>query len=162
MYPKDLSVMIRNSAFWIAPITCCLAISNVFAMPEAILGTPHDFSRIEQGNACISCHSDPADPGRQPAIQESSSCQSCHDGTAAKNVHISTRLLHDDAAHPVGVGYPFRKGYRPKWEAETKGARIIGQTIECASCHDPHDNSKHNFLRVENRGSALCFACHDL
>lgn len=33
--------------------------------------------------------------------------------------------------------------------------------IECASCHDPHSDTK-TFLRLENRGSALCLGCHDI
>lgn len=33
--------------------------------------------------------------------------------------------------------------------------------VECASCHDPHTETS-TFLRVENRGSALCLSCHDI
>ena len=32
--------------------------------------------------------------------------------------------------------------------------------VECASCHDVHDNTNVPFLRMTNTGSALCLACH--
>lgn len=39
-----------------------------------------------------------------------------------------------------------------------------GPSVECASCHDPHVESKGsdnvNFMRVTTAGSAICLACH--
>jgi predicted CXXCH cytochrome family protein len=35
--------------------------------------------------------------------------------------------------------------------------------VECATCHNPHDNTKNGgnyFLRMENAGSAVCLNCH--
>jgi predicted CXXCH cytochrome family protein len=40
----------------------------------------------------------------------------------------------------------------------------VGPSVECASCHDPHIESKGsdnmNFMRVTTAGSAICLACH--
>lgn len=154
--------MIRGAIFWVSLLPCCIAATAVFARPEDVRGTPHDFSHMEQGDTCISCHSDPTDAMLQPVMQGSSSCQSCHDGATARNVHTSAATYREEIFHPAGVDYPVRNGYRPKGEAERRGIKIIGQTVECESCHDPHDNSKQHFLRMANTGSALCFACHDL
>jgi predicted CXXCH cytochrome family protein len=33
-------------------------------------------------------------------------------------------------------------------------------SVECSSCHEPHDNQFGNFLRASNTGGALCKACH--
>jgi len=33
-------------------------------------------------------------------------------------------------------------------------------TVECASCHNAHNNSLGNFLRKSNAGSAICTSCH--
>lgn len=33
-------------------------------------------------------------------------------------------------------------------------------TLECGSCHDPHDNVNGTFLRISNSQSTLCFVCH--
>jgi predicted CXXCH cytochrome family protein len=40
------------------------------------------------------------------------------------------------------------------------GATAGDATVECASCHNPHDNHLGNFLRKENTGSAICLSCH--
>lgn len=43
----------------------------------------------------------------------------------------------------------------------TGGGALSGEPlVECATCHDPHANSK-TFLRLpSNNGSAVCLACH--
>jgi predicted CXXCH cytochrome family protein len=40
------------------------------------------------------------------------------------------------------------------------GSSAANATIECASCHNPHNNSLGNFLRKSNTGSAICLSCH--
>jgi predicted CXXCH cytochrome family protein len=50
----------------------------------------------------------------------------------------------------VGVSAPL-----PLYGTSTSNA-----TVECASCHNPHNNSLGNFLRKANTGSAMCLTCH--
>ena len=33
--------------------------------------------------------------------------------------------------------------------------------LECASCHDVHDDTHGNFLIMSNTASALCLTCHN-
>jgi predicted CXXCH cytochrome family protein len=40
------------------------------------------------------------------------------------------------------------------------GSSTATATVECASCHDPHNNSRGLFLRKSNAGSAICLTCH--
>ena len=40
------------------------------------------------------------------------------------------------------------------------GSGSADATVECGSCHDPHNNVNTNFLRISNGGSALCLTCH--
>jgi predicted CXXCH cytochrome family protein len=40
------------------------------------------------------------------------------------------------------------------------GSSALTATIECASCHNAHNNSLGNFLRKSNTGSAICLSCH--
>jgi predicted CXXCH cytochrome family protein len=40
------------------------------------------------------------------------------------------------------------------------GSSTATATVECASCHNPHNNSLGNFLRKSNAGSAMCLTCH--
>lgn len=44
---------------------------------------------------------------------------------------------------------------------------LVGPSVECASCHDPHvsktdtgNNADVNFMRVTTAGSQICLACH--
>lgn len=34
-------------------------------------------------------------------------------------------------------------------------------TVECASCHDPHQGANNTFLRTNNTNSRVCLACHN-
>ena len=40
------------------------------------------------------------------------------------------------------------------------GTTTANATVECASCHNAHNNSLGNFLRKANTGSAICLSCH--
>jgi len=45
------------------------------------------------------------------------------------------------------------------------GGDANAPSVECASCHDPHVESKDaatqvSFLRVSQAGSGVCLACH--
>ena len=40
------------------------------------------------------------------------------------------------------------------------GTSAANATVECASCHNPHNNSLGSFLRKANTGSAICLSCH--
>ena len=37
---------------------------------------------------------------------------------------------------------------------------LFGGTVQCASCHDPHDPTNAPFLVKDNTASALCITCH--
>lgn len=39
-------------------------------------------------------------------------------------------------------------------------ALLFASTVQCASCHDPHDDTFEPFMRVDNTASALCTTCH--
>lgn len=40
------------------------------------------------------------------------------------------------------------------------GAAVADATVECGSCHDPHNSQTKTFLRTDNAGSAVCLTCH--
>lgn len=37
---------------------------------------------------------------------------------------------------------------------------VNGPSVECATCHDPHQEVNPTFLRLTNAASAVCLACH--
>ena len=120
----------------------------------------------------------------QPA-GTSKACLSCHDGTvaldsygtsagtaitklAAGDIHNLGTSLADD--HPISFLYDVAlvtadKGglISPVSASFVDGASkipLFAGMMECASCHNVHDNTNGSFLRVSNTGSALCLKCH--
>lgn len=67
--------------------------------------------------------------------------------------------------HPVSIQWAQRG---PGFYANPQDPRLElynGQTVECTTCHDPHNGTPFNpgedaFLRMSNQGSAMCLACH--
>lgn len=37
---------------------------------------------------------------------------------------------------------------------------LFSGTVQCATCHNPHNKTYDPFLRISNSGSALCLRCH--
>jgi predicted CXXCH cytochrome family protein len=115
-------------------------------------------------------------------------CLSCHDGTVALGAvynnmgasaiemqsgvnampataagYIGTSLAND---HPVGYTYdnakdPELAGRTWPWQTPIKlDPDASNGTVECITCHEPHDNSHGMFLRIDNTNAALCTFCH--
>jgi predicted CXXCH cytochrome family protein len=108
-------------------------------------------------------------------------CLSCHDGvtnidafgSSAGSTDIDTKFsgttanigldLQDD--HPVMVTMPDGTGgFNARSSVDGTQAKLFGSstdTVECASCHDPHLTDNGHFLRVDNGGSVICLDCHN-
>jgi predicted CXXCH cytochrome family protein len=108
-------------------------------------------------------------------------CLSCHDGTVAFDSLINnpdgitvtpanmtlipgtTALLGTDMTndHPISIEYGL-----PAADFNIPPSNNLplfdpgANTVECASCHNPHDNQFGRFLRVANTNSDLCLSCH--
>jgi predicted CXXCH cytochrome family protein len=111
-------------------------------------------------------------------------CLSCHDGTTAANVnaHVSDSTAKSvmgskiigrvgttnslAADHPIGFTYDAALvtadgGLKTVADLTTAKIPLFGGKMECASCHNVHDNTTAQpFLRVSNQASALCLKCH--
>jgi predicted CXXCH cytochrome family protein len=115
----------------------------------------------------------------QPA-GTSKACLSCHDGTVAVDsygsntgtkfatgsVKLGTDLSDD---HPVSFTYDATLATADGGLKSPVSASLVvtgvnvplfAGKLECASCHDVHDNANSSFLRMSNSGSALCLTCH--
>ncbi|MDH3519674.1 MAG: cytochrome c3 family protein [Myxococcales bacterium] len=110
-------------------------------------------------------------------------CLSCHDGVTALDsfggvtrttLMSGTFVLGTDLAndHPISLTYVDGMDaglYDPTTTASGLGGNIdadllfgaSNDQLECASCHDVHDDSNGTFLRMANTGSALCLTCHN-
>jgi len=68
--------------------------------------------------------------------------------------------------HPVGIVYDtILSGndgqlYDPAITPAVAALLGSGGLLDCASCHDVHENANQPFLRMPNTGSALCTTCH--
>jgi predicted CXXCH cytochrome family protein len=108
-------------------------------------------------------------------------CLSCHDGTLAmgtlrapqNGVQPTLGVLTGKAVigtdlsgdHPISFVYDSAL-------AATRGELVdpLGASkalhldpkgeLQCASCHDAHDDRQPNFLRMDTRAGALCTTCH--
>lgn len=123
-------------------------------------------------------------PSVQPA-GASKLCLSCHDGTVALDAFgggagtngnvigggalIGTDLSND---HPISFTYDSALAtadsglYDPTTRSSGLGSTIdadllFAGNMECASCHDVHDNSIAPFLRLSNAASGMCLTCHN-
>ncbi len=124
-----------------------------------------------------------AQPGQPTG--SSKLCLSCHDGTVALGDLLSadqpismiggglippggSRIgtdLRDD--HPISFNY-FDASSQSSGELTSPAGwdpRVKlddNSELQCAACHDPHDNQWGQFLVMDNRFSALCQECHSL
>lgn len=142
-----------------------------------------------RGEICLPCHSshsassqryawnhaypsDAAFTSREGAALglESLMCLGCHDGQTAMDsfggvtgtsVMVGSAVVGRDLSddHPVGVAYPSgNANYRSLGIVDTQ-LQLYADKVECASCHDVHNNTRGRFMRVDTR--QLCQTCHN-
>ncbi|MCC6680318.1 MAG: hypothetical protein IT445_05385 [Phycisphaeraceae bacterium] len=110
-------------------------------------------------------------------------CLSCHDGTIALaqtynsrnapggyTVYLSPQdrgYLGTDLSDDHPISFTYDSGLATTKGSLAQPAAIPPQLpldhegrLQCTTCHDPHDDSFGQFLRMDNRGSALCASCH--
>ncbi len=90
-------------------------------------------------------------------------CLTCHDGIVATNISPCLGpvcMLRSD--HPVNRAYPppdKAREFASTAVAEGAGIRFLDGRIDCISCHDLLNQNRFH-LRIEERDSRLCLACH--
>ena len=109
-------------------------------------------------------------------------CLSCHDGVIAlSKLRVTATaarfslpqltgktLLGTDlsGSHPISFVYDSalatRAGELVEPATLPRKVPLDDKQLQCTACHDPHENRWPNFLRMNNRYSAECTACHRL
>ncbi len=115
-------------------------------------------------------------------------CLSCHDGSVALgafgglpgsttmagydngNANLGLDLRND---HPISIPYDSVAAggvHAPTYiyndyngNSTSKAVSTLlddNGKIQCTSCHSPHSNTKGYQMKIDNRNSALCLACH--
>ena len=105
-------------------------------------------------------------------------CLSCHDGTVAidsfggttgTDIMTGSALVGTDLSddHPISFTYTLYGGLAdPTSASGVAGGTTIDADmlfagkVECASCHNVHDNTLPPFLIKSNATSGLCLTCH--
>jgi predicted CXXCH cytochrome family protein len=118
--------------------------------------------------------------GNSTAYGISRLCLSCHDGTVAVDsyggvtgTNLITNAVFDAGVganyvsgdisqeHPVSVAGATSTDSNIKAAPTETGVLYYGDNVECASCHDVHDQTANSFLLTASTdASALCLACH--
>jgi predicted CXXCH cytochrome family protein len=116
-------------------------------------------------------------------------CMSCHDGTVGigslynepnipgggeetptnvGDLMTGNALMGIDLSndHPVNFIYDTALASADGGLVDPAGSPLVqgllfGGTVQCASCHDPHDPTNYPFLVLDNTASALCLTCHN-
>ncbi len=127
-----------------------------------------DATTAAVSNLCLSCHdgtvainalNNPsnANPNGNPTMAGTAADGAIPDGTA----RLGTDLTDD---HPVNFIFDsalFAVDNSLNDPATLTGVVLFNGTVQCASCHDPHNSVNPAFLRVNNTGSDLCLRCHN-
>jgi hypothetical protein len=126
-------------------------------------------------------------------LDQNVDCRTCHSPKGiAEARDFSLIYANPKSHHPVGVSYPLGSNAYPNFrqpdgqdadiaffdrngngrpdidEIQLYGTNVM-VTVECASCHKPHEDSLESgnspndpYLRFDNARSALCLTCHRL
>jgi predicted CXXCH cytochrome family protein len=127
-------------------------------------------------NLCMSCHDgtvgvndlvNPAnDTGGNPTMGSGNELDATGKILGTRATNLSTDLTND---HPVNFTYDAALAtadgelQTPDSASYVDAAHTVplfGAKLQCASCHDPHDNTNSPFLVKSNAGSGLCLTCH--
>ncbi|MFQ5771055.1 MAG: cytochrome c3 family protein [bacterium] len=131
--------------------------------------------------ACLSCHDNTialdqiiniptSKLGTSPSGKTIEYCATnCHVGNGAGGLNFEGTVIDVDLTndHPISVTYDPSKDpkFHPASGGKVGNLPLYGPNanrVECASCHNPHDNSNRPFLRMSNENSAMCLTCHDI
>jgi predicted CXXCH cytochrome family protein len=99
---------------------------------------------------------DPAASTEFSLSQETRYCLNCHDGASAALIHRS---------HPVDISYLFAQirsnGKLKPPTALNPAIYLKDDQLICVSCHHPESQNPAKLV-MDNTGSMLCLACHNL
>lgn len=149
----------------------------------------HVVSRDSAGNAQYSWAQPPANLADHPdeSWRHSAMCISCHDSVMAQVMdlnNVPASQPNPFGPHPVNVLYKVAGGALfpvklagSEWQLTNnrenpftklklfpRSATDPAPTVQCESCHDPHDHTNAYFLRDpydrRSLGTRLCRTCH--
>jgi predicted CXXCH cytochrome family protein len=145
--------------------------SSTFDAGPGNLNTISDIGSGEEvSNLCMSCHDGTVgvgalynDPNIAGGLEETPTNAATLIGSIGSgNADMGTDLSND---HPINFTYDAAlvaaDGDLNDPSVSPISDWLFAGTLQCASCHDVHDDTNLPFLRVTNANSALCTTCHN-
>ena len=143
---------------------------TMYASGGTITGTI-DATPTGASMACFTCHDGTQSVGNvinMPyGVAGTSITMTAGGGVSALGIMSGINALGKDLSndHPVSITYNETLDTGLKTATTLVGVRLFpsnvtGSKVQCASCHNVHDNTNAPFLRVSNAASALCTSCH--
>ncbi|MCL6097184.1 MAG: cytochrome c3 family protein [Bacteroidetes bacterium] len=125
-------------------------------------------------NLCLSCHDgtvavnslDNKSSIGTPTMGTGTELDATGKIAAGREALIGTSLTND---HPINFTYDAALAtadgglVTPASASYVDAAHAVplyGGKLQCATCHNPHNNANSSFMRKANSGSALCLTCH--
>jgi predicted CXXCH cytochrome family protein len=166
-----------SAPYDIAPLWNRKATTATYTTKPTLSGAIPNLTNAGHSLTCLSCHDGVADIGatfssgdafspvtgtKMPtagAAVPGSNVGSTYNGTTYIAAAAGTADLRDD--HPVGIPYPaagtanFIDATTVQGTLKLYGATL---TVECSSCHEPHNTANGKFLR--SAADTLCAVCH--
>ena len=149
------------------------ASAAVYTMyPQANLKNTIAATPGAQSMACLSCHDGTVAMFSLVNTYTGTLTAANLNASATGNVNKTTGMLTGLALvgpsltsdHPIAVDYnpTVDTSLKAIASVTTAGLKLYGAAnkVECASCHDVHNNANGLFLRMSNASSALCTTCH--
>ncbi len=146
----DMTIAGSPQGVSLACLSChdnTIALDQVINVPTAKFGSAA--SSVTINYCATTCH-----VGQSPS-----------GGVNFEGTNVGTDLAND---HPISITYDpsLDTKFHPATDGKVGGVLPLygsgKDQVECASCHNPHDNSNRPFLRMDNTNSALCLTCHDI
>jgi predicted CXXCH cytochrome family protein len=150
-----------------------LLLLSPVAARAAIEGGVHDLfsadyvvkEQVESRDRCRLCHL-PLVGGDKYLVENVPSlayyklsgvgCYACHDGTTIVSPDVdATQSAFHRKSHPLSAASRMAQ----PGQAGRQELLPRRDSIECVTCHSPHDNNSRPFLRIP--GQEICFACHE-
>lgn len=156
--PHNADVTVSNAPLWNHETTMSTFTTYHSASMDATTGQPDASSKL-----CLSCHDG-------TVAVDNFGTQTGGSHFLSGNSRIGTDLSDD---HPISFTYDAALAsvdhglYDPTTTNSGLGSSItndmlIGNQVQCASCHDVHNGSGvDKLLRKTNQASALCLTCHN-
>lgn len=125
---------------------------------KATIGQPTGSSKL-----CLSCHDGTVALGMVRSRKESIRFAGGITAMPKGDSNIGTDLADD---HPISFRYDkelcrLNSNLRDPNELDGPVSLEGGNTVQCSSCHNAHDDAFGNFLVMDNYASALCLQCHN-